>query len=89
MNPFGHTVNGQPRPCQRVTRGALGFNHGPDRGRQVIVSLEAGDLIQFRPKGTRQRHTLSVFDLFDYVLRTEALARTREQRTAREGKGNA
>lgn len=85
MNSFGHTVNGKPRPCQRVTRGALGFHHGPDKGRQLIVSLEAGDLIQFRPKGTRQRHALSAFDLFNYVLRTEAHARAREKRERRKG----
>ena len=85
MNPFGHTVNGLPRPCRRVTRGALGFNHGQDKGRSLTVSLEAGDLITFRPKGARQRHTLSAFDLFNYVMRTEALARAREKRERKQG----
>jgi hypothetical protein len=82
MNPFGHTIDGKERPARRVTRGALGFNYGPDKGRQVIVSLEAGDLIVFRPKGTRQRHAASVFDLFAYVVRCHALTLAREKREA-------
>ena len=43
----------------------------------MIVSLEAGDLVCFRPKGTRQRHAASVFDLFAYVVRCQALALAR------------
>ncbi|MCU0783205.1 MAG: hypothetical protein MUF81_03985 [Verrucomicrobia bacterium] len=84
MNSFGHTVKGRERPARRVTRGALGFNYGPDKGRQVIVSLEAGDLVCFRPKGTRQRHAASVFDLFAYVVRCQALALAREKRQWRK-----
>jgi len=83
MKPFNHSVNGKARPARRVTRGALGMNHGPDKGRQLIVSLEAGDLVSFRPKGTRQRHAASVFDLFTYVIRCRAFADARERRRER------
>lgn len=86
MNPFGHTLDGKERPARRVTRGALGLNYGPDRGRPLIVELRAGDLILFRPKGTRQRHAASVFDLFAYVVRCQALALAREKREARAAK---
>ena len=86
MNPFGHTVDGKERPARRVTRGALGMNHGPDRGRPLIVELRAGDLICFRPKGTRQHYAASAFDLFAYIVRCRALALAREKREARAAK---
>lgn len=86
MNSFGHTIDGKERPARRVTRGALGMNHGPDRGRPLIVELRAGDLIVFRPKGTRQRHAASAFDLFAYVVRCRALTLAREKRETRAAK---
>jgi len=86
MNVFGHTVDGKERPARRVTRGALGFNHGPDKGRALIVSLEAGDLVCFRPKGTRQRYAASAFDLFAFIVRCRALVLAREKRAVRAAK---
>lgn len=83
MNPFGHTIDGKERPARRVTRGALGMNHGPDRGLPLIVELRAGDLVCFRPKGTRQRYAASAFDVFGYVVRCQASALAREKREAR------
>lgn len=83
MNTFNHRVDGKDRPARRVTIGALGMNHGRDRRRALIVSLESGDLIVFRPKGTRQRLMLSAFDAYGYAVRCQALAKAREKRQAK------
>ena len=87
MLSFNHTRGGKPRPCVRVTAGGLGCNYGPDRGRGLVVSLEQGDLICFRPKGTRQRLALSAFDLYAYAVRCRASARARERRQGRDATG--
>lgn len=87
MLTFHHLRGGRPAIVARVTNGALGFNHGPDRGRPLVVSLEAGDLIVFRPKGTRQRVLLSAFDAYNHAVRCAALAKVREKRAARAAKG--
>lgn len=91
MNEFGHkrpirdrqskTVIGfKPAPARRITRGALGFHHGPDRGRRLVVSLVDGDLVQFRPAGTsRPPIAMTAQDLYDHVLRTQAAAAARKR----------
>lgn len=78
MNRFDHALNGRFRPARRVTKGELPGYYGPDAGRELIVSLEAGDIICFRPKGTRQRYTASAFDLFKGVHRLASLNRAQE-----------
>jgi hypothetical protein len=83
MLKFNHTLDGKPRPCVRVTAGGLGFNYGRDRGRALVVSLEAGDLVCFRPKGTRQRLAVSAFDLYSYAVRCQAQALAREKHQAK------
>ena len=82
MNTFNHRVDGREQPARRVTMGGLGWNHGKDRGRNLVVALEQGDLITFRPKGTRQRVLLSAFDAYGYAVRCVALAKAREKRQA-------
>jgi len=72
------------KPARRVTRNTLGGNHGPDRGRKLAVSLVDGDLIEFRPTGTRRRHVVSAFDVFAFVLRTEAAVVRRAIEKARK-----
>ena len=90
MNTFNHRVDGKDRPARRVTIARLGMNHGLDRGRALIVSLESGDLIGFRPKGTRQRLMLSAFDAYGYAVRCQAMAKAREKRQTKAArKGDA
>lgn len=86
MNSFGHTIDGKERPARRVTIGALGWSYGPDRGRKLVVELCAGDLLMFRPQGTRRRYALSAFDAFSHVVRSQALAAAREKRAVRTAK---
>lgn len=86
MLTFHHLRDGRPAVVARVTNGALGFNHGPDRGRALVVTLEAGDLIVFRPKGTRQRLALNAFDAYGYAVRCAALAKARDKHAAKAAK---
>lgn len=52
------------KPVRRVTRGALAKFWGPDSGRRLVASLEAGDLLVLRPLGTRRPETMSLFDCY-------------------------
>ncbi len=83
MLTFYHLRDGKPSIVARVTNRTLVGNYGPDRDRELVVSLEAGDLIVFRPKGTRQRLVLSAFDAYAFALRRAALSDAREKRIAR------
>jgi hypothetical protein len=69
-----------------VTRSALGFNHGPDRGRCVVVSLLDGDLIEFRPYGTQRRYQVRAIDCYEWVLRSRANAATLERARAKKAR---
>jgi hypothetical protein len=86
MLTFHHLRDGKPSCVARVTNGALGVSHGLDRGRALVVTLEAGDLIVFRPKGTRQRLALNAFDAYSYAVRCAAMAKAREQCAAKAGR---
>lgn len=59
----------------RVTVGELDGNFGPDRGRKLIVELAPGDVINLRPKGTRQRVSVRIADVYRYALKCQAGAR--------------
>lgn len=76
------------KPIHRVTKGSLGYHHGIDKGRQLVVSLVDGDLVALRPKGTRRpAKTLSVFDIYDMAIRIEARVQALEKaRVAKERK---
>jgi hypothetical protein len=86
MLRFNHTLDGKPRLCVRVTAGGLGWNYGVDRGRALVVSLEAGDLVYFRPKGTRHRLAVSAFDLYAWAVQCQARASARDKRQAAAGR---
>jgi hypothetical protein len=65
----------------RTTRGGLDGSYGPDRGRLLVVGQEVGDLISFRPLGTRRKVNLSIFDAYRFAIRCEA---SRLERRARD-----
>lgn len=80
MTPFS-------KPVRRVAIGGLAGHYGPDRGRELIVSLVQGDLIELRPKGTRRGETISAFDVYHYALRCRAnRAQLEKARVAKEKK---
>lgn len=78
----GELIGSRERPAVRVTRNTLSGAYGPDGGRKLVVSMVDGDLIVMRPKGTQQRKSVSVFDVFAYVHRIEVAAVARAKREA-------
>lgn len=58
------------KPVRRLTRGALDYSHGPDRGRKLVVAFEVGDLVTIRPQGRRSQRveTVSLFDIYRYAI---------------------
>jgi hypothetical protein len=74
----------------RVTRSALDGNFCRDRGRRLIVTFKDGDLLQFRPHGTRHQVSMSLFDIYAWALRSIANnRRMAELREIKEKKAQA
>jgi hypothetical protein len=80
----GEVVGFKESPARAVTRGVLG--HGPDKGRRVVVSLVHGDLLEFRPQGTRRRYRIGAMAAYEWVLRSLATAANLQR--LRERKAN-
>jgi len=64
----------------RKTRGELDGSHGRDARRKLVVALNVGDVIEFRPHGRRIKITGSLFDAYRFfyhctVQRMERLVR--------------
>lgn len=68
------------KPVSRVTTGT-------HRGRQLVISLLPGDVIEIREKGRRTRETLSIGGAFDYAITTrvsrERFVKQQERKNAR------
>ncbi len=71
MVEIGH----KGRSLRRVTRSALERHFCRDAGRKLVVSLRAGDLLELRPKGTRQAVTARLADIYAWMLRSQAVHR--------------
>ena len=74
------------KPVRRMTRGALSEAYGPDRGRKLVASLEAGDLLVMRPTGTRRPETISLFDVYHYALMSRVNCLRLEKARAKKAK---
>jgi hypothetical protein len=82
MTPFGQkrkvkTADGEtvtkPVSVVRETRGVLDGTFGRERGRQLVISLDDGDLISAWPKGTRGRRlSMTAEDFWRQLLRNKA-----------------
>lgn len=57
------------KPVYRETVGDLDGSFGKYRGRKIIAGLSVGDILIFRPKGTRQIETLSIMDAYRFAIR--------------------
>lgn len=91
MRLFGHrrllkdetgTVTGEmDSPVKAKTRGELDGSFGCERGKALIVSLEAGDLITLRPVKARADRAvrISAFDVYRWAIQAMARARGREK----------
>ena len=86
-DPSGEIVGTMESPATAITRETLGGAFLADRNRKLIVSLEAGDLICFRPAGTRRIYKRVAKDVYAWILRCEAnyaiLANAREKKIKR------
>lgn len=84
MRLFGHkrpvrdadgNITGQKEsPVRAVTVEELGGAFGADKRRRLIVSLEAGDVIAFRPEGTtsKRKITLRAADAYRFAIQCRA-----------------
>jgi len=64
----------ESRSVTRETIGGLEAHHGPDRGRRIKATLAYGDILVLRLKGTRRTpKVIRIHDVYDYVVRCEAL----------------
>lgn len=82
----GYQVFGAKVGGKRITRGTLPANHGLHAGRHLIVSMEAADLIQFRPLNSPAKWSISAFDVYQIILEREAAAARAERDAERKRK---
>lgn len=75
-----------PRRIWAQTREELGGHFGPDKHRRLIVGLIEGDLLVLYPKGTRQRVSVTIKDVYAWVLRSKALCSQLEKARARKAR---
>jgi len=86
-DPFTNAITGYKlAPAIRITRGILSLSHGPDKNKPLVVSLKDGDLIEIRPAKTQRPKSISVFDVYDYIIRLEAGMVERQKREEKKAK---
>lgn len=73
---------------RRVTRNELDGSFGRDRGRKLVVSMEAGDRLVLRPSGTRQAVDAPLADIYRWMVWRRAarmqLEKARERKAIRQ-----
>ncbi len=86
-------VGGEKTVVRQVwayTKEELGGHFGPDRNRRLVVGLTPGDVLVMYPKGTRQRVSVLLKDVYGWALRCRAMksqlekARERKQKLAEQ-----
>lgn len=89
-NSAGEIVGAVASPVKVKTRGALGDNYGPDSGKRLILSCDAGDIITMRPEKTRRAVSMRAVDLYALLVRRQAslavLERARAKKAANDYK---
>lgn len=68
------------RPVHRVTRFAR------FQGRELVASLEPGDLVSVRLLGTRKSYSLPISHLYQMAVKHEVIAKRAEKLKARKSK---
>lgn len=68
----GEIIGDRPSEVSRLTKNALGGCYGSDKSRKLVVSLRDGDIVAFRPAGTRREVTATALDLYAAVVRWQA-----------------
>lgn len=71
-------------PAFRMTRAVLGGAFGTDKKHELVVGLEAGDIISFRPARTQRKVTATAVQLYRAVLQWQANVANLEKARARK-----
>ena len=71
-NREGEVIELKSSPARAVTREVLDGSFGLDRGRKIIVSLEAGDLIVLRAARTQRPYRLKAHDVYRWAIHCAA-----------------
>ena len=76
-----------PSPASAVTVGLLDGKYGTDNGRPLVVRLVPGDLIEFRPLGTRRSLSVEAEAVYHWLIRKQVnavlLEKARETKAAK------
>ena len=73
------------KPVSRETETTIPYK-GSKR-RIMVVTLCANDTLEFRPKGTRQRITLPLLDLYYFAIKLRAAQIKAEKAAKRKARG--
>jgi hypothetical protein len=68
-------------------RGLWGM--GGSGGRNLIMSIEPGNIVSFREKGLRKRYDVDIESVFNLAVRRTTLKDEQEKRKAKEAKRRA
>lgn len=71
LQPTGETKI-VSRQIWAVTKDELGGHFGPDARRKLIVGLTDGDVLVMYPKGTRQRVSATLKDVYRFLIQCRA-----------------
>ena len=77
MTPIGKT-------CRRQTRGALALAFGKDSGRPLVAELAPGDLLNLWPYRTRRVESVSLFDIYAWLIRARVNKKRAEEAEAKK-----
>lgn len=78
-NEAGEVIESRSSPAKAVTRDELDGSFGVDRGRKLIVSLEAGDVIVLRAARTKRAYTIKASDVYRWAIKCAANRATLEK----------
>lgn len=82
----GKIIGHKESPVGAVTRDPLGGAFGSDKKRRLVVTLCGGDVIRFRPHGTRRTVDLRAVDAYRWAIQCEANRKILEKARAKKAK---
>lgn len=74
------------REVWAATKDELGGHFGPDKHRRLVIGLANGDVLVMYPKGTRQRVSVLLKDVYAWALRSKAIKSQLEKARERKAK---
>ena len=79
-------MNDLNKPVARRTRNGLPPNHGCDREKKLIATLDVGDVLKLRVAGRRTEEVLSLFDLYTAAVRNRVRREAAEKQAIKRAK---